>query len=134
MRKTITEKDFEEYLRKKGVGAGDLDKQEIIDICRRNGIPIDHKFTKAKLNAGAPKYWSNPNKRLLKQTWWLALVNTDERKLHIFKIPENSIQAGQMKYRNNDLIDLQIYSDRDGFIDSRSGIYFLKWLVKTIAY
>lgn len=119
---------------KKEVVAGYLEKHEIIDICRKNGILIDHKFTKAKLNAGAPRYWANPNKKFLKQTWWLALVNTDERKLHVFKIPENSIKPEQMKYKNKDLIDLQIYSDRDGFIDSRSGIYFLKWLVKTIAY
>lgn len=119
---------------KKEAVAGDLEKHEIIDICRKNGILIEHKFTKAKLNASPPKYWANPNKKFLKQTWWLVLVNTDERNLHIFEIPGNSIQAEQMKYKTKDLIDLQIYSDRDGFIDSRSGIYFLKWLVKTIAY
>ncbi|MDE6705806.1 MAG: topoisomerase DNA-binding C4 zinc finger domain-containing protein [Treponemataceae bacterium] len=119
---------------KKESVAGDLEKREIIDICEKNEIPIDHKFTKAKLNASAPRYWANPNKKFLKQTWWLVLVNTDERKLHIFKIPENSIPAEQMKYKTKDLIDLQIYSDRDGFIDSRSGIYFLKWLVKTVSY
>lgn len=114
--------------------AGDLEKYEIVDICTKNGIRIDNRFTKAKLNAKAPTYWANPNKNLLTQTWWLALVDTNGRKLHVFKIPENSIQPEQMKYKNQDLIDLQIYSDRAGFIDSRSGIHFLKWLVKTIAF
>ena len=39
-----------------------------------------------------------------------------------------------MKYKDEDSIDLQIYSDSPGFIDSRSKISFLKWLVKTVSY
>lgn len=119
---------------RKQISKNNLEKHEIIDICRKNGILIHHEFTKSKLNAGAPKYWANPNKKFLKQTWWLVLVNTDERELHVFEIPGESIQEKQMKYKNKDLIDLQIYSDRHGFIDSRSGISFLKWHIKTIVY
>ena len=41
-----------------------------------------------------------------------------------------------VKHRKDktDLIDIQIYCDDNTFTDSRSGISFAKWLVKTINY
>ena len=112
----------------------DLDKEQIKDLCGKNNVDIPFEFTKAKLNAATPRYWANPNKKNLFKDWWIALVNTDERKLHILKIPANTIKPEDLKYKTSELIDLQIYSDRQGFIDSRSGISFLKYYIKTIDY
>ena len=118
----------------------DLDKSEIYTICRKNGINLPHNhndFTKAKLNNGVPKYWANPNKKLLSQEWWLTLVDINKRELHVFRIPANSIRAEQLKFKSPNLIDLQIYYNDHhypNFTDSRSGIHFKKWLVRTIPY
>lgn len=106
-------------------------------MCRKNGIIIGHDFTKSKLNKGTPRYWANPNVRFLSQDWWLVLLNNGEKKLYVFKIPANSIKSSQVKYKERDLIDLQIYSDfasYPDFEDSRSGIKFKKWLIKIISY
>jgi hypothetical protein len=124
----------------KGKEKNDLNKYEIQAICTNNGIHLPNnpdEFTKAKLNAGTPKYWANPNKRFLYQTWWLILVDLPERKLHIFKIPANSIRENELRYKNSNLIDLQIhYNDHHhpNFTDSRSNLEFKRWLIKTIPY
>lgn len=124
----------------KGKEKNDLNKYEIQAICTNNGIHLPNnpdEFTKAKLNAGTPKYWANPNKRFLYQTWWLILVDLPERKLHIFKIPANSIRENELRYKNSNLIDLQIhYNDHHhpNFTDSRSNLNFKRWLIKTIPY
>ncbi len=115
----------------------DLDKSEIHDICRKNGINLPGTFTKAKKNAGPDKYWANPNKKFLHQEWWLTLVDTDKRELHVFRIPANSIHEKQLKFKAANLIDLQIYYNdhhHPDFTDSRSGIDFKQWLVRTIQY
>lgn len=121
----------------KGKDKNDLEKHEIQAICRNNGINLPGEFTKAKLNVGPAKYWANPNKRFLSQEWWLVLVDLRERKLHVFKIPANSIRADELKYKDANLIDLQIhYNDHrhPNFTDSRSDLEFKRWLVRTIPY
>ena len=117
----------------------DLSKEEIISICGTNGIIVGYDFTKSKLNKSTPRYWANPNVRFLSQDWWLVLLNNKEKKLYVFKIPANSIKSSEVKYKDKEknLIDLQIYSDLKSypyFENSRSGIKFEQWLVKTISY
>lgn len=112
----------------------DLDKLQIRELCIKNAVSIPYEFTKAKLNSGSPRYWANPNIKCLFREWWLVLVNTESRELYIFKIPANKIKEEQLEYKNEKQIDLQIYSDRGGYIDSRSGISFEPFLIKTIKY
>lgn len=56
--------------------------------------------------------------------------------LYCFEVPQNAIREYNVKCRKDksDLIDIQIYCDDNTFTDSRSGISFAKWLVKTINY
>ncbi|MBR7118453.1 MAG: hypothetical protein IKC84_03690 [Helicobacteraceae bacterium] len=112
-----------------------LDKSEISDICCKNNFIINGDFTKAKRNKTG-KYWANPNKKLLLNDWKIVLEDNLNKILYCFEVPQNAIMKDNVKHRKDktDLIDIQIYCDDNTFTDSRSGISFAKWLVKTINY
>lgn len=113
-----------------------LDKSEIIDICHKNNFIINGDFTKAKRNKTGKFYWANPNKKLLLNDWKIVLEDNINKILYCFEVPQNTIREYNVKHRKDksDLIDIQIYCDDNSFTDSRSGISFAKWLVKTINY
>ena len=113
-----------------------FDKPEIIDICYKNNFIINSDFTKAKRNKTGKFYWANPNKRYLLNDWILVLDDNLNRILYCFEIPQNAIKEYNTKKRKDksNLIDLQICCDDNTFTDSRSGVSFSKWLVKTINY
>jgi hypothetical protein len=110
-------------------------------LCRANGLDLNGKITFASRNTGNDTYWANPNIEFINYNWWLLLNNYNERKLYIFYIPANSIEENQVKVRADTLgedtptkIDLQIKYRDDFFADSRSGIQFYQWLIRTISY
>ncbi len=113
-----------------------LSKGDIVSICRKNGINIIGNHTKSAKNHTQDKYWANPNIDYLRYEWFLTLDDYNNRILYCFKIPANSISENQIKVRHDkqNLIDLQIYYNDNNFIDSRSGISFAQWLVKSIEY
>lgn len=113
-----------------------LDKSEVNDICQKNNFIINGDFTKAKRNKTGKCYWANPNKKLLLNDWTIVLEDNINKILYCFEVPQNAIGEYDIKLRKDkpDLIDIQIYCDDNSFTDSRSGISFAKWLVKTINY
>ena len=113
-----------------------LTKDKIKYLCKENGVIINSSFTMASKNSTQDKYWANPRTSFLYTDWTFVLNDNINNILYCFIIPTNSIMESSIKYKgqNSELIDLQIYYNDNSFTDSRSGISFAKWLVKTIKY
>jgi len=115
---------------------GKEEKVKAIRLCKENGLNLNEIINFASQNNTTNKYWINPNINRLSQSWWLLLRDSNKNKLHVFNIPANSISKDHIKFRSDfdDKIDLQIIYDDKSFEDSRSGIKFVKWFIKTISY
>jgi len=97
---------------------------------------IENNVTYASKNKGVNHYWANPLCSCLKNDWYLILNDWQARELHLFKVPAFSLYAEELVVRADkiEFIDLQIaYNDPD-FTDTRSGIRFKPFFVKTIKY
>lgn len=92
--------------------------------------------TYAAKNKGSNRYWANPNIEYLYEEWNLVLEDYVNHKFYHFIIPANSISQNLIKLRkdNPNQIDLQIIYNDINFTDSKSGISFVKWLVRTENY
>ena len=90
--------------------------------------------TYAAKNKGSNIYWANPNIEYLYEEWNLVLEDYVNHKFYHFIIPANSIPQNLIKLKNPNQIDLQIMYNDINFTDSKSGISFVKWLVKTENY
>lgn len=124
--------DFREYMypyTPKGGKAkgGKMNKSRAIQLCLDNGIPINQNIcTFSTQNQGH-------------NDWWLILNDIDRRQLYLFLIPAGAIKRDEVIARVDRpyQIDLQIYYNdhhHPNFTDSRSGIEFKRWLVRTIQY
>lgn len=155
--KNYTEKEFEEatkdleleinYKDNKNLSLNTFDNQDKTNerliysneklgksvIFKRLGL---RNGTYAAKNNSSNKYWANPNIEYLYEEWNLVLDDYVNHKFYHFIIPANSIPQGLIKHRNDNQnqIDLQIMYNDDNFTDCRSGISFVKWLVKAENY
>ena len=115
-----------------------LSKEEAIELCSENGIDVNMRITFASKNIGSGLYWANPNMLLLSGNWLLLLNDYENKNLHIFTIPTNSITTAQIVTRQDNgkthLIDLQIRYYNEDFVDLRSGISFKQWYMRTLNY
>ena len=114
-----------------------IGKFDAIRLFKNNGLNIlSRNCTFASKNSMSYLYWANPKTDLLEDEWWLILNDNINYKLHIFKIPANSLDINMIKVRADKpyLIDLQILFDDDDFTDTRSNIQFAKWYIKTLSY
>jgi hypothetical protein len=113
-----------------------LTKIEAKNLCMKNGINLKGEITFASKNKSASNYWANPNIEFVKYDWCLILNDFIKHELHVFHIPAYSIEDDKIKVRSDDAnkIDLQIKYEDNSFEDSRSGIQFVKWFIKTISY
>lgn len=93
-------------------------------------------FTFASKNKSSDKYWANPNIEFLHENWNLVLNDNTKSKWYYFQIPANTISLRQIVVRhdNPNQIDLQIRYNDSSFTDTRSGISFAKWLIKSESY
>ena len=116
--------------------ASNLTKSEIKMLCIKNGIKNIEFFNFCSINKSVNIYWSNPDKMCLGMNWVFVLNDNDNRTLKCLVIPPNSISESQLKTRSDKprKLDIQIDSDNVNLRDTRSGIYFGRWLVKTINY
>lgn len=95
------------------------------------------KFTIAKLNKNGKTYWANPSIEFLEHNWLLVLNDVSSRKLHLFKIPSESISRTAVKTRihqSRELIDLEMVFKDDIFVCSASKIVYQKWFIETVKY
>lgn len=114
-----------------------ISKFDAIRRFKNSGLNILSKnCTFASKNSMSYLYWANPKTDLLENDWWLILNDNINYKLHIFKIPANSLDVDMIKVRADKpyLIDLQILFDDEHFTDTRSNIQFAKWYIKTLSY
>ena len=113
-----------------------LTKTEIKMLCLENGIENFEFFNFSSINKAVNIYWSNPDKMCLSMNWVFVLNDNENRTLKCLVIPPNSITESQMKTRSDrpNKLDIRIDSDSANLRDTISGIYFSKWLVKTIDY
>lgn len=114
-----------------------ISKFDAIRLFKNSGLNILSKnCTFATKNSMSYLYWANPKTDLLEDDWWLILNDNINYKIHIFKIPANSLDVDMIKVRADKpyLIDLQILFDDDLFTDTRSNIQFAKWYIKTLTY
>ena len=113
-----------------------ISKSQAIQLIRDEGVNIHGQITFSSENSGVYKYWANPSLSYIYNDWWLILNDVDHRVLYTFFIPANSIKEEDIVVRADkpELIDIQINYDDDSFMDSRSKIYFHKWLVKSVKY
>jgi len=111
-----------------------LTKYEAKEICIKNGINLEGEITFASKNWKISTYWANPKITIINYNWYLILNDFIQKKMHIFYIPAYSIKKDKIKLKDKIRIDLQIKYDDDSFQDSRSGIQFAKWFIKTINY
>ena len=113
-----------------------LSKQDIKNLCEKNGFFIRGYYTKASKNSSQNNYWANPNIKYLSRDWYLVLDDYINNTLYCFMIPAASMKENQVKLRNDKpyQIDLQIQHNDQFFTDLRSKIKFDKWLIKKIIY
>lgn len=120
-----------------------INKSTAIQLCLDKGIPINRKdctfSSQNQGHTGNNKYWANPSFDKLKVNWWLILNDIDRRQLYIFYIFAGTIKSNEVIARTDKpyQIDIQFwYNDHHhpNFTDSRSGIDFKRWLIKTIPY
>ena len=113
-----------------------LTKTEIKMLCLENGIENFEFFNFCSINKSVNIYWSNPDKECLTKNWVFVLNDNENRTLKCLVIPPNSISEIQLKTRKDKpyKLDIQIDSDNVNLRDTRSGIFFGRWLIKTISY
>ncbi len=113
-----------------------LNKQTALTLLRQNDIEVLNNYNFASLNKSSLKYWLNPNIDAIKHDWNIILNDNKKRELHLFYISANTLNLHQLKVRSDNpaLIDIQINYLSPSFIDSRSGISFNKYFIKTISY
>lgn len=112
-----------------------LSKQQIAQLCEENGVYIDtSNLTLAGRNGN--HYPANVNFKLLGKDWYIALDDRELRKLHVFKVPANSLKPEQMVIRKDkkDYFLFYIKWNSPSFLENKSGIKFKQWLVKNISY
>ncbi|MCM1320856.1 MAG: hypothetical protein NC041_01610 [Bacteroides sp.] len=118
-----------------GGGRNTISKSDALMLCRRNGFANGGEVTFSSTNAGNGVFWANPNVKLLSYNWWLLLNDINERKIYVLFIPKDSVNAYELRVRNDkqELLDLQIKND-GSFIDSRSKYSFKKYFKAAVKY
>lgn len=113
-----------------------MTKRKALKLCKEHGIDVFGNVTYASKTKNTNKYWANPGIKLLSDDWWILLNDFHNGNLHIFKVPAGYLLKSRLKLRsdNKNLIDLQINYDDNSFEDSRSGVKFENWHIKTISY
>lgn len=121
------------YQKKPG---NDLKKSKAISILRQEGLNIEGNVTFASKNIASHNYWANPGFRCLDDDWFLILNDWERKELHLFFIPANSLSSINLEGRKDlpEKIDLQIMYNDSTFTDSRSGLSFALYQIKTSRY
>lgn len=77
-----------------------IGKNNAISLCNKNGIKVtNHNSTYAALNGEI--YPANADPRHLREDWYLLLDDCYNKKLHVFKIPANSLLSSRLAYRSD---------------------------------
>lgn len=103
------------------------------------GIINDNRdFNLASLNKNNKFFWANPRVECINNNWCLALNDTPNRTLYIFKIPANSISRKQiitrMHHHKDEAIQITIVKREEMFVCSTCKIDYTNWLFCKINY
>lgn len=81
---------------------GKLGKYNAILLCRKHNIrAYNNNTTYACFFKQLGVYPSNPDPRHLSENWYILLDDYINKKLHVLKIPANSLNGNTFKYRDD---------------------------------
>ena len=102
------------------------------------GYQLTDNYTFSSENRASRNFWMNPNFDVLKRDWYIVLNDISKRKLHLFKVPKNSLHGYEMTprkdLRHQNLIDIQIAYNDVTFTDNRSHISFKRYYLDSLDY
>ena len=104
-----------------------------INTFNNRGYKINSYYTTfATKTTNCNYYWLNPDKRHLKQDWYIILNDNIKKKLHLFFVPKNTI--AELKMRNDKICNMSIqYNDPD-FTEIYLNIPLREYYKETIDY
>ena len=115
-------------------------KSETFAFLKEQGIIVDRKASYAKLQEKKKSFWINPKTEFLKENWTIVLNNQVTKTLYVLKVPKNSFVCS-LKNDGHSLVvrkDKPYYIDLNidciSFIDTRSKLSFVDYIVHTIKY
>lgn len=107
--------------------------KKAMELFREKGYSVSkNNTTFATKNDGHDCYWLNPDKRHLKEDWYIILNDNINKRLYLLFVPGNSIK--ELKMRNNITCNVSITYNDLNFVDINSGIYFKNFLKDFIDY
>lgn len=108
-------------------------KKNAIILFRQKGHKIFDYYTNfATKNTDNDVYWINPDKRHLKEDWYIILDDNIGKRLYLLFIPKDSIK--ELKMKNNKECNVAIRYNDLNFLDLHSGVSFKNYLVDFIDY
>lgn len=115
------------------VKSKNIKSKKAIELFKERGHKIYlYNTTYASKNKGNYLYWLNPDKRHIKEDWYIILNDNINKILYLMFVPKNSIS--ELKMRNDKICDASIrYNDLD-FLEIKSNIYFKDYLVDVLQY
>lgn len=115
------------------VRSKNIKNRKAIELFRKRGHGVNsYNTTFASKNTGHNVYWSNPDKRHLKEDWYIILNDNINNILYLLYIPANNIQ--NLIMRNNRECNVSIQYNDMTFTDKNSNTSFGKYLVDKIEY
>lgn len=130
------EKQETDTTAEKNVGQDRMSKSSAVALFRKMGYKLRTNVTFASKNKTLDYYWANPSLKVLENDWYLILNDWRRRKLHLFLIPEGTLQVSSVVCRSDieNKMDILIEYNDSEFTDTRSMVSFAKFWVKSIAY
>ena len=119
-----------------------LPKNNQIEIATkpRCFISYKHQYTFASRNSSpsTDEYWATPRASILNKDWTLILNDTIKNELHVFFIPEGTLNPSQFRkkgiLRNQLRIDIDCVNNPNFTNKGPVPVDFKQWYVESILY
>lgn len=107
-------------------------------LISKNLLDENWEFNLASLNTSKNYFWINPKVDCINKNWCLALNDSTNSCIYLFRIPANSIKREEIKTRmhhhKDEAIQITIVKDNNRFFCTTCKIDYSKWLSNTIKY
>ena len=116
------------------VKSKDVKANKAISIFTRKGYHniLRENTTFSTKNKNNGLYWLNPDKKHLKEDWYIILNDCSVGRLYLLYVPANSID--KLKMRNDKICNVSIYGLNLEMKDVHSGVKFGKYLIDFVEY
>ena len=115
-------------------------KSEAIEFLKKQGVKLGKNRSYAKLQEKKSVFWINPLVSFANEEWWIILNNQSKNELKVLKVPAKTFGVkypctkGQLVYRKDKPVYIDLNLERDSLIDTRTGCDFSKFVVSTVSY